>query len=166
MNGDLTSPVRWVSIEVTTDEELVASIRRGDRAALGGLAQIYYSRLVWMLRRLLLQDATIDEVINETFVAVWRSARDLDERTRASTWIIGIACRLAIQALRITATRVIRPDDQISAALLRLPLEQRLTVTLAYQMRLSIFEIGQITRSPAATVHARMALARTNLRAS
>ncbi len=118
-----------------------------------------------MLRRLLLPDEAIDDVIIETFSAVWTSAGDLQEETQVSTWIIGITCRLAIQALQITPTRAIDPRDQLSAALFRLPLEQRLTLTLAYQMRFSIDQISQATESPAAVVQARMALAQTSLRA-
>lgn len=118
-----------------------------------------------MLRRPLLPDEAIDDVIIETFVAVWISAKDLGEKTRVSTWIVGIACHLAIQALRTTSTRAIHPDDQISAALFRLPLEQRLTLTLAYLMGFSIDEISQATESAAAVVQRRMTLARTGLRA-
>ena len=165
MQDSLTNPRRRIPIGCSTDKELVAAVGRKDRDALESLSQMYFSRLACMLRRLLLPDEAIDAVIIETFSAVWALAEDLEEETKVSTWIIGIACRLAIQALRITPTRAFDPHDQLSAALLRLPLEQRLTLTLAYQMGLSIDEIGQTTESPAALVQARMTLARTSLRA-
>ncbi len=165
MNGSLTDPGRRLSIGATTDRELAAAVGRRDRDALERLYGLYFPQLACMLRRLLLPDEAIDDVIIETFLAAWASAEDLEEETKVSTWIVGIACRLAIQALRITPSRVVDPYDQLSAALFRLPLEERLTVTLAYQMKFSIDEISQATESPTAVVQARMALARANLRA-
>jgi RNA polymerase sigma-70 factor (ECF subfamily) len=165
MNSSLTDPGCWVSVEVTTDRELAAAVGRKDRRALERLYQMYFSRLACVLRRLLLSDETIDDVIIETFLTVWTSAEDLEKETKISTWIMGIACRLAIQTLRYAPARVIDPNDPLSAALLRLPLEQRLALMLAYQMGFSIDEISQATESPHALVRTRIALARTNLRA-
>jgi RNA polymerase sigma-70 factor (ECF subfamily) len=54
--------------------------------------------------------------------------------------------------------------DWIAHGLSRLPIEQRLTLELAYNMGHSIEEIAQITESPVGTVKARMFHAREKLR--
>ncbi len=164
MNDSLTNQGCRASIEVRTHRELLAAVRRRDRHALARLSQMYYPRLACMLRGLLLPDAAIEDVIIETFSTVWTSTEDLDDEPKGSTWIVGIACRLAMQALPITQTRVIDRNDRLSAALLCLPLEQRVTLTLAYHMRFSLDEICQATDCPAAIVENWMTLARTSLR--
>jgi RNA polymerase sigma factor (sigma-70 family) len=55
-------------------------------------------------------------------------------------------------------------QEWLDAALARLPEEQRVTVTLAYQIGFSVEEISRITQSPIGTVKSRMFHARQNLR--
>jgi hypothetical protein len=54
--------------------------------------------------------------------------------------------------------------EWLDAALARLPEEQRVTATLAYQMGFSVEEISRIMQSPIGTVKSRMFHARQNLR--
>jgi RNA polymerase sigma-70 factor (ECF subfamily) len=42
----------------------------------------------------------IEEIINDTFVAVWRSADDFRWESQVSSWIFGMAHRTALKSIR------------------------------------------------------------------
>src|SRR5215207_6417537 len=70
-----------------TDAELLAATGDGDRTALEGL---YVRHAPWLLVRLSRRCADrqlVDEVVQDTFVAVWRGAR----RWRCEGWPGGVA---------------------------------------------------------------------------
>jgi RNA polymerase sigma-70 factor (ECF subfamily) len=123
-----------------------------------------------------------EEIINDTFIAAWQRAKDFRSASRVSTWIFGIAYRTALNSLRRQKNhnaaqnlddceqQTIDPfletevQDWLTHGLNRLPIEQRLTVELAYRMGYSMEEIAAITSSPVGTVKARMFHAREKLR--
>ena len=120
------------------------------------------------------------------FWVVWRKAGEFRGASRVSTWIMGIAYRRALRALRderqVAAldrrmSEEASPDSEDSAAaadmqdwisqgLAELPEEQRLTLELAYFLGLSCEEIAAVTGSPVGTIKARMFHAREKLRLS
>jgi RNA polymerase sigma-70 factor (ECF subfamily) len=166
------------------DEELLRAIGRGDRHALDALYLGYHRRLARFLSRVTPRHDSVDEIINDTFMVVWRRANEFRGASRISTWIIGIAYRIALKSLRSTdglahahsggelpeastdPREAVELRDWIAQALDHLPLEQRLTLELAYHMGHSIEEIAAITQCPVGTVKARMFHARAKLRRS
>jgi RNA polymerase sigma-70 factor, ECF subfamily len=157
-------------------------IQTRDRSALEKLYLRYYPRIARFLARFPSAHEDIDEIINDTFMVVWTRAGDFRSESQVSTWIIGIAYRVAMRSLR-RQRRQLRsrsaliqqeqyldptPDAELKewldAALARLPEEQRVTATLAYQMGFSVEEISRIMQSPIGTVKSRMFHARQNLR--
>ncbi len=166
------------------DDELLRAVARGESQALDVLYLGYHRRLARFLARIAPRYETIEEIINDTFMVVWQHAKEFRGASRVSTWIIGIAYRIALKSLRgndglqraksadnlpegsfdpMEATEL---SDWLARALNHLPLEQRLTMELAYHMGHSIDEIAEITGSPAGTVKARMFHAREKLRQS
>jgi RNA polymerase sigma-70 factor (ECF subfamily) len=84
------------------DSQLLASITDGDREA---FAELYRRHLPWLLVRLGRRCASpelVDEVVQDTFVAVWQSARRWDGRGEVAAWIWGIGIRRLVDALRRT----------------------------------------------------------------
>ncbi len=164
------------------DEELLRAIGRGDRHALDALYLGYHRRLARFLSRITPRHDSIDEIINDTFMVVWQRANEFRGASRISTWIIGIAYRIALKSLRSTdglaraqsggelpeastdPREAVELRDWIAQAMEHLPLEQRLTLELAYHMGHSIEEIAEITACPVGTVKARMFHARAKLR--
>jgi RNA polymerase sigma-70 factor (ECF subfamily) len=166
------------------DDELLHAVARGESQALDVLYLGYHRRLARFLSRIAPRYETVEEIINDTFMVVWQHAKVFRGASRVSTWIIGIAYRIALKSLRgndglqraksadnlpedsfdpMEATEL---SDWLARALNHLPLEQRLTMELAYHMGHSIDEIAEITGSPAGTVKARMFHAREKLRLS
>lgn len=166
------------------DNELLAAVAAGDRRALEELYLSYHRRLARFLVRFTSRYENVEEIINDTFMVVWQSAKDFRYASRVSTWIIGIAYRTALKSIRrqknhnsdvsaddypelsIDPSVDTEMSDWVTMGLARLPLEQRLTLELAYHMGHSLEEIALITDAPVGTVKARMFHAREKLRRS
>ena len=135
--------------------------------------------------RMLHRPELAEEVINDTMLVVWKKAAQFRGDSQVSTWILGIAYRHALKALRkhqsVAAVEVAALRDgtpQIDAArcdieearqLIELALEslpppQRIVVELAYFLGHSCEEIAAITDCPINTVKTRLFHARERLR--
>jgi RNA polymerase sigma-70 factor (ECF subfamily) len=165
-----------------SDGELLTAIGMGNRRALEELYLGYHRRLARFLSRFTPRYENVEEIINDTFLVVWQSAKDFRRASLVSTWIFGIAYRTALKSLRRqknhsaarsldecpeqTVDPVLETEvkDWLSQGLDRLPAEQRLTLELAYHMGHSLEEIAAITDAPVGTVKARMYHAREKLR--
>jgi RNA polymerase sigma-70 factor (ECF subfamily) len=164
------------------DSALLVAIAQGDRRALEELYLNYHRRLARFLSRLTPRYENIEEIINDTFMVVWQSAKDFRNASQVSTWIIGIAYRTALKSFRSQKNhnaaysiedypeQTVDPsfdaevNDWLKHGLNCLPVEQRLALELAYGMGHSLEEIAQITQCPVGTVKARMFHAREKLR--
>jgi RNA polymerase sigma-70 factor, ECF subfamily len=164
------------------DSALLVAVAAGDRRALEELYLGYHRRLSRFLARFTPRYENIEEIINDTFMVVWQSAKEFRNASQVSTWIIGIAYRTALKSLRrqknhnasrslddypeqtVDPTSDTEVHDWLTHGLNRLPVEQRLTLELAYNMGHSLEEIAAITECPVGTVKARMFHAREKLR--
>jgi RNA polymerase sigma-70 factor, ECF subfamily len=165
-----------------SDRELLCRIAAGDRVALEELYLGYHRRLASFLSRFTTRYENVEEIINDTFMVVWQNANGFRNASQVSTWILGIAYRTALKSLRrqknhasnLSLDKSPEPcidpaadaeiRDWLSHGLDWLPLEQRLTLQLAYHMGHSLEEIAAITDVPVGTVKARMFHAREKLR--
>lgn len=172
----------------TTDLALLRQVAARDRAALATLYRGYHPRLSQFLARLTRRSELIEEVINDCFWIVWQKAGNFRGASRVSTWIMGIAYRCGLKALRLDggadlSTTELEDEDHANQMALsdnpgegrelrdwlakgmeRLSLDQRLVLELAYVGGYSLEEIAVITDSPVGTVKARMFHARVKLR--
>jgi RNA polymerase sigma-70 factor, ECF subfamily len=164
------------------DSALLVAIGAGDRRALEELYLSYHRRLARFLSRFTTRYENVEEIINDTFMVVWQSAKDFRNASQVSTWIIGIAYRTALKSFRrqknhgiarsledypeqtVDPTFDAEVNDWLKHGLSRLPIEQRLTLELAYHMGHSLEEIAAITDCPVGTVKARLFHAREKLR--
>ncbi len=165
------------------DSKLLAGVQAGDASALQTLYCGYRPRLTRFLRRFTACHLTIEEVINDSFMAVWMHARDFRGDSQVSTWIFGIAYRTAMKALRrrprecylddmakiyepaIDPTADAELKDWLHFALEELSIEQRLCMKLAYEYGYTVDEIAGIVTAAPGTVKSRMFLGRAQLRA-
>lgn len=81
-------------VPLDTDESLLAQVRRGDREGLESLYRRHGPSLLALLTRILDDHQMAEEVIQDTFVAVWNGA-PFDGRSRVRTWLVAIAIRRA-----------------------------------------------------------------------
>ena len=162
---------------------LISRVAMHDRTALEVLYKSYSPRLARFLDRVTRRQDLIDEAINDTFWIVWNSARDFRGASEVSTWIMGIAYRCTLKALRrsgaLRSEQVVPMEEAcsnndpfvdhellnwVASGLQLLPIEQRVTMELAYYLGHSLIEISSIMDCPVSTVKARMFHARMKLR--
>ena len=163
--------------------ELIERVARRDRRAFEELYNLYHRRLGRFLTRLTRRYDLAEEIINDTFWVVWRSAREFRGESQPSTWILGIAYRKARNAFRSAARARARQNleppsfpltseeparaeelrDWLAHALDALPVEQRLAVELCYELGHSCEEIATIMGCPVNTVKTRLFHARAKL---
>ena len=165
------------------DRGLIARIAASDRAALKELYLLYHRRLARFLTRITSRYDLAEEIINDTFWVVWQRAGQFRGASYVSTWIMGIAYRRGLKALRRASfSHVALHDmpeqgpvshepwsadersDWLAVALKRLPSEQRLVLELAYHLGHSCEEIAEIMNCPVNTVKTRMFHARKKLK--
>ena len=163
-----------------SDIAVLDRVRRGDRGAFSELYRLYYRRLYGYLSRLLRNPATVEEVLDDVMLVVWKDARKFRGDAAVSSWIFGIAYRKALSAMRAErryqapldrsadasalAGDSSQHDDWIRVALMQLSPDHRQVVELTYYGGFSYQEIAQIAACPVNTVKTRMFHARRRLR--
>jgi RNA polymerase sigma factor (sigma-70 family) len=167
------------------DRELIRRVADKDRHAFEALYQRYGPRLQRYLSRLIERPDVAEEALDDVMLVVWQNAARFNDRSRVSTWILGIAHHKALKArARLAGRRSETPvsDQQIAEmegpedATLRgeldrllakgleaLSPEQRAVVELTFYQERSYHEIAEITRCPVNTVKTRMFHARKRL---
>ena len=167
-----------------TDAVLLRQVADGDRRA---LEQLYARHAGWLLVRLgrrCADPGLVDEVVQDTFVAVWRSACRYTGRGEVAAWIWGIGVRRLVDGLRRTPRAAFVPEPQHSAvemsaeervllgvqygdlagALDRLSPELRAVVQSTVLDGLTTAEASRLLGIPQGTVKTRMKRAREVLR--
>lgn len=164
-----------------SDEALVALVARADDDA---LAELYdrYAALAFGLARRVLRDAQLaEDAVQETFVAVWRSAaRFSAQRSSARAWILMLTHRRSIDLVRSNERRRTEhlPDEydtadttspepgdlvwlrlqreRVTRVLSLLPDQQRETIELAYFGGFTQSELADRLGQPLGTIKSRM----------
>jgi RNA polymerase sigma factor (sigma-70 family) len=164
-----------------SDEALVALVARGDEDA---LAELYdrVGRIAYGLAlRILRDERHAEDAVQEAFLQVWRSAGTFrPERAKASTWVLTLVHRRAVDLVRREERRQADPltDDagavleaaeqtdeaawlrfereRVQTALKQLPDLQREALELAYYGGFSQSELAQRLGVPLGTIKSRM----------
>lgn len=113
-----------------SDDELIAAVAAGDHMALRELFERHASGVAARLRHRMPVDA-VEDVVQETFIAVWRGAATYRQGGEVGAWIWGIARRQAVNWARKHNRPVPQlelPDskDPANIAAQRLDLQQAL----------------------------------------
>ena len=87
-------------IEGTTDEELARRARAGSIRSFEELARRYKRRLFVYLRPRVGSDEDAEDLVQETFLKLYRNIGSYDPEFRFSTWLYTSAGRLAIDVYR------------------------------------------------------------------
>jgi RNA polymerase sigma factor (sigma-70 family) len=161
-----------------SDEALVVLAARSEESA---LAELYdrYGRAAYGLALRVLRDPTLaEDAVQEAFLTLWRTAsRFVPERSKASTWILTLVHRRAVDAVRReqrrradSLERATEPSvegadedawlrlqrERVQEALRKLPDAQREALELAYYGGLSQSELAERLGQPLGTIKSRM----------
>jgi RNA polymerase sigma-70 factor (ECF subfamily) len=90
-----------MSLEAFSDEALLALAAKGDEAALQQIFRRYAGAFLGLARRMGLDSASREDVVQEVFSKIWRNARDFDpKRASARAWLLAIAHHTTVDHLR------------------------------------------------------------------
>lgn len=168
---------------------LIRRVAVGDRVAFTELYDSMSARMFGLIRRVLVDLDQSEEVLQEVFLEVWRTADDFDPaRGQGRSWLLTIAHRRAVDRVRASRASVDRDirigirdnpvtfdvvaeraeltieAQTLSEALSRLPEAQREALLLAYFGGYHQSEIAALTGTPLGTVKTRMRDGLTKLR--
>jgi RNA polymerase sigma-70 factor (ECF subfamily) len=88
------------------DEDLVAAVAGGDRAALAALYDRHAAVIYGLARRVLRDEGRSEEVLQDVFVALWQRAETFESaRGSVLTWLVAITRSRAIDRLRREQSR-------------------------------------------------------------
>jgi RNA polymerase sigma-70 factor (ECF subfamily) len=168
------------------DRRLLKQIAGRDRVAFETFFRTHGSAVHRFVRDLVRDDGLAEELTSDVMVEVWRSAARYGGRSRARTWVFGIAHHKAIDALRKRRTTLVPLDDLLGAAtdvtgpeeaalraeersrlddaLASLSAEHRAVLELTYVEGFSQKEIAEIVDCQIATVKTRAFYAKQRLR--
>jgi RNA polymerase sigma-70 factor (ECF subfamily) len=86
--------------EQRSDQQLLAAVAAGSTSALELLYRRHAAWLTLRLSRRCADSAVVDEVLQDTFVAVWKGAGRYAGSGEAGAWLWGIAVRRLVDAFR------------------------------------------------------------------
>ena len=92
-------------VKDTSENDLLAAVAHGDRAAFERLYHSYEKRVYQYVHTLVSDASLAEEVVGDTMLAVWRGAGSFACTSRVSTWIFGIARHKALDAIRRSGRR-------------------------------------------------------------
>lgn len=156
---------------IDSGEDLITRVRRGDAEAFRQLFERFARPIISFIYDMVGQRELAEELMQETFVRAHRSIKTLQDDTKLSTWLFGIAKNVAREALRARRRdeRNIDIDDSqfqglsddrlppdsellskelnrvIHAALAALDEDKRLVFTLKVFQHFSYEEIAEVT---------------------
>jgi RNA polymerase sigma-70 factor (ECF subfamily) len=170
-----------------SDQILISRIARQDQGAMKVLMARYQVRIFRFVIRFVKNREVAEDVVRDTFFAVWQGAPHFESRSSVSTWLLGIARNKALSARQrfgipseplsdaLTATLVDPTDlpdlaierrqslQRLRACLAKLPPSDGALFDLVYYHEKSLREVAMITGVPVNTVKTRMLRARKRL---
>ena len=177
------------SSDLDADQRLMRSFAARDQGAADTLYRRFAGRIYGLGLVMLGSDAAAQDLVQDTFVKLWRSADRYDRsRGKLETWVLLMARSLAIDAIRrrVLEVRTLEhvdrpteadqepgPDDHAATvdltdrarrAMSSLPPEQRAALELAYLGGKTSAEISDLEGIPVGTAKTRIRAALLRLR--
>jgi len=160
---------------------LLEQTAQGDRAAFARLYKETNHRVKVYLYRLVQDRNCIDDILVETYIQIWKNSQGFQGRSKALSWMIGIARNLALKEIgkkkyhediadhpEIEAAGInLEAGDRkkvFSRALARLSPKHREILDLAFYQDLAYREIAQILNISESTVKTRVFYAKASLK--
>ena len=180
------------SPSLLSDKVLLDAIAGGAVWAMEALYQRYSRSLYSLVYRMVANQQVAEDLLQDVFLAVWRRATSYSPRiSTVRNWLFSITRHRTIDYLRrvrcqstlqeVLLEEIASPDcitypdawdeawrsvksSHVQAALMQIPVEQRLVIELAYFQGWTHTEIAEDMQIPLGTVKGRMRLGLTRLK--
>ena len=154
-----------------TDSELLELFRNDDSKdfAFNIIVKKYQERIYWHIRKMVISHDDTDDILQNTFIKVWKALDDFREASGLFTWLYRIATNEALTFLNRKKKRMFLPlvdiykqmadnletdkyfngDElqmKLQKALLTLPEKQRLVFNMKYFDNMKYDEISKILK--------------------
>ena len=192
MSRNKPSPT-GTSDENTKDVRLMQLVSAGEIVAFEELVERHQRLVVGTVARMLGSNSDVEDIAQQVFVRVWKSAKRYVPRAKFTTWLLKITRNLVLNELRrrsrhaqlplqdesedeerpIKDERAMAPDASllkkelqgaIDTAIAQLPETQRMAVVLRRYDELSYEEIAEVLDQSVPAVKSLLFRARTELR--
>lgn len=161
--------------EINDEEILLLLLNPGTKDKDNGfklLMDKYKERIYWLIRRMVVKHEDAEDILQETFINIYRHVGGFAGESRLYTWIYRIAVNeclrffrrnklkttesLTESLIKEVSTEVHENAEEMTIrlqqAILRLPQKQQLVFNMRYYDELSYDEISQILDSSVATL--------------
>ena len=166
------------------DRQLLTNIAKGDNGAMQVFYQRYYDPLFYFIKGRTNDTATVEDVLHDTMLAVWRNAEKYSGGPKARAWVFTIARNKLVDRFRrnkrlaftddvpevtdsapdaVSVIAASQDATQVRNCLTQLKDAQRSIIHLAYFEGLNYDEIAAIEDVPAGTVKSRIFYAKKAL---
>ncbi len=151
------------------DSQIIADIKQENKKDLAFhlLVKKYQERLYWHIRKIILNHEDADDVLQNTFVKVWKSIDNFREESSLYTWLYRIATNESLTFLNSNKRRSFLPLNDVSdylmknlmsdpyfegdtiqrklqEAIIKLPEKQRLVFNMKYYDEMKYQDISKI----------------------
>ena len=136
----LPRPEHTVALDSTT----ISRAKLGDIDAFTAIVEAYYARCLRFARATLRNPDDAEDMVQETFIRLYRALPRYEERARFESWlfqILGNCCRTANTAFRRHASRA--ADD--TQALERVPAATTVSLSLSVLLNTLLPPIGKVS---------------------
>ncbi len=102
-----------------TDQDIIRAFKKpgGEEKAFEAILQLYQERLYWHIRRLILNHDDSDDVLQNTFIKIWKGLPNFRSESGLYTWLYRIATNEALSFLKQkqnrTNNQVDDPDGHV-----------------------------------------------------
>jgi RNA polymerase sigma-70 factor, ECF subfamily len=153
----------------TDDRELISELKleKTRESAFQRLVHLYQERLYWHIRKMLMNHDDTDDVLQNTFIKVWKNIDSFREESSLYTWLYRIATNESITFLNSRKRRNLLPLNEVTdylmenltsdpyfdgdqlqmklqKAILQLPEKQRIVFNLKYFDEMKYEEMSKI----------------------
>ncbi|HEY6112237.1 MAG TPA: sigma-70 family RNA polymerase sigma factor [Chthoniobacterales bacterium] len=190
---DLKRPDRPAEEQENEDVRLMGLVARGDMSAFEQLIERHQALVAGTAARMLGSNSDVEDIAQQVFIRVWKSAARYRPRAKFTTWLLKITRNLVFNELRRTKRRaqmplqsdpqgeeIALPDEitvapdasllelelarAIEDAITQLPETQRMALILRRYEELSYEDIAEVLDLSVPAVKSLLFRARTELR--
>ncbi len=100
----------------TSDKEILTKIKNGKTAEQGFalLMEKYQEQTYWHVRRILIDHENTNDVLQNTFIKVWKNINKFREDSKLYTWIYRIATNEALSFIKSNKSKYFVSIDEMS----------------------------------------------------